>query len=89
MIRLNYSVSLRLASFQIVALLAVWVADLFAVQIAPNPNPEGNTITIAPPTPGENLVPFTNLGVINIQAAASFQNANMFDNSGVFSTPVR
>jgi hypothetical protein len=64
------------------ALLMISVGQVFAVQITPNPNPEGNTIIIAPPTPAENLVPFTNLGVINIQAAASFQNANRFENSG-------
>jgi hypothetical protein len=83
MICLHSSISLRLAaSFQIVVLLTFSVGQLFAVQIAPNPNPEGNTITIAPPIPGDNFVPFTNLGVINIQAAASFQNANQFDNLG-------
>ena len=82
MIRLHSSISLRLPSFQIMALLMISVGQVFAVQITPNPNPEGNTIIIAPPTPAENLVPFTNLGVINIQAAASFQNANRFENSG-------
>jgi hypothetical protein len=88
MVSLRFSIYLPLACFRIAACLMVWAGELFAVQIAPNPNPEGNTIIIAPPTSSENLVPFTNLGVINIQAAASFQNASRFDNSGGVSVPV-
>ena len=80
MIRLDSSISLRLVSFQVVALLTVSVGDLFAVQIAPVPNPRGNTITITASTPGENLVPFTNLGMINIESQASFQNSSQFNN---------
>jgi predicted outer membrane repeat protein len=54
--------------------------DGLAVQIEPNPNPDGNTITITPSTPRENLVPFTNVGTINIEPLASFQNSNQFNN---------
>ncbi|HQV46893.1 MAG TPA: hypothetical protein PK478_12630, partial [Nitrospira sp.] len=46
-------------------LLVTHVGDGLAVQIEPNPNPDGNTITITPSTPRENLVPFTNVGTIN------------------------
>ncbi|MBP6607026.1 MAG: PEP-CTERM sorting domain-containing protein, partial [Nitrospira sp.] len=56
------------------------VGDGLAVQIEPNPNPDGNTITITPSTPRENLVPFTNVGTINIEPLASFQNSNQFNN---------
>jgi hypothetical protein len=67
-------------------LLVTHVGDGLAVQIEPNPNPDGNTITITPSTPRENLVPFTNVGTINIQPSASLSNANRFENSGaVFS----
>jgi len=61
-------------------LLVTHVGDGLAVQIEPNPNPDGNTITITPSTPRENLVPFTNVGTINIEPLASFQNSNQFNN---------
>ncbi|MBA5874359.1 MAG: PEP-CTERM sorting domain-containing protein [Nitrospira sp. CR1.2] len=63
-------------------LLVSHVGDALAVQIAPNPNPDGNTITITPSTPRENLVPFTNVGVINIQPSASLSNQSRFENFG-------
>lgn len=65
------------------ALLMIAPGELHAIQIEPNPNPDANTITITPSTPRENLVPFTNVGTINIEPLASFHNANQFNNSGV------
>lgn len=76
------AIRLCIVCMQILALLVLAPADLFAIQIAPNPNPDGNTITIVPSTPGENLVPFTNLGIINIETAASLHNGSRLDNSG-------
>ena len=73
---------LRIALVHLLVLLAVSVGDAIAVQIEPNPNPDVNTITITPSTPRENLVPFTNLGIINIETAGSFHNGSRFDNSG-------
>lgn len=63
-------------------LLVTHVGDTLAVQIEPNPNPQFNTITITPSIPGENLVPFTNVGIINIQPSASLSNQSRFENSG-------
>ena len=60
---------LRVALSQILVLLAVFVGNAIAVQIEPNPDPEINTITIPPSTARENLVPFSNLGTINIEPA--------------------
>ena len=51
-------------------LVAVSAGDAIAIPIEPNPNPLTNTITITPSTPVENLIPFTNLGIINIETAA-------------------
>jgi hypothetical protein len=76
----------RIVCVQIMLLLAMAPGELLAVQIEPNPNPEINTITITPSTPRENLVPFTNLGFINIETAASLHNGNRLDNSGVISS---
>ncbi len=67
---------------QLLTVLTIAPGELLAVQIAPNPNPDGNTITITPSTPAENLVPFTNVGIINIQPAASLSNQSRFENSG-------
>jgi len=74
------AIRLRIACLQILTLLVMAPGELLAIQIAPNPNPYGNTITITPATPRENLVPFTNIGIINIETAASFQNASRFEN---------
>ncbi len=74
---------LRVALFYMLVLLVVSAGEAIAVQIEPNPNPDVNTITITPSTPRENLVPFSNLGTINIESFASFHNANQLDNSGV------
>lgn len=71
-----------LVCLQIVTALAMAPGELFAIQIEPNPNPTGNTITITPATPAENLVPFSNAGIINIQPAASLYNASRFENDG-------
>ncbi|MGC3973454.1 MAG: PEP-CTERM sorting domain-containing protein [Nitrospira sp.] len=73
-------IRLRIVCILILTLLAMVPAKLFAIQIAPNPNPDGNTITITPSTPRENLVPFTNLGTINIESQASFHNSSQFNN---------
>ena len=73
---------LRVALFQMLVLLALSIGDAIAVQIEPNPNPEVNTITITPSTSRENLIPFTNLGIITIETAASFHNGSRLDNSG-------
>lgn len=62
--------------------LVTHVGDTLAVQIEPNPNPQFNTITITPSIPRENLVPFTNVGIINIQPSASLSNQSRFENSG-------
>ncbi|MBS0170985.1 MAG: PEP-CTERM sorting domain-containing protein [Nitrospira sp.] len=67
---------------QILTVLTVAPDDLYAIQIAPNPNPDGNTIIISPSVPVENLVPFSNVGTINIQPSASLSNASRFDNIG-------
>jgi hypothetical protein len=74
----------------ILALLVMAPGELRAIQIAPNPNPVGSTITITPSASGENLVPFTNLGTINIEPFASFQNSKQFDNGNwiPFTSPV-
>lgn len=69
-------------SLQILTALTVTPGELFAIQIAPNPNPDGNTITITPATPVENLIPYSNVGTINIQPSASLSNASRFDNTG-------
>ncbi|MGC3973451.1 MAG: hypothetical protein QM771_03595 [Nitrospira sp.] len=74
---------LRILCMLILAVLLMTPDDLHAIQIAPNPNPNGNTITITPSATGENLVPFTNLGVINIEPFASFQNSKQFDNGSL------
>ena len=72
----------RIVCLPLVALLVMAPGELSAIQIAPNPNPDGNTITITPATPIENLVPFSNAGIINIQPSASFYNASRFENDG-------
>lgn len=72
----------RILCILILTLLAMVPGELRAVQIEPNPNPDGNTITITPSTPAENLVPFTNAGIINIQPVASLSNASRFENAG-------
>lgn len=72
----------RILCILILTLLAMAPGELRAVQIEPNPNPDGNTITITPSTPAENLVPFTNAGIINIQPVASLSNASRFENAG-------
>ena len=77
---------LRICSFYMLVLLVVSSGYALAIPIEPNPNPDGNTITITPSTPRENLVPFTNLGFINIETAASLHNGNRLDNSGVISS---
>jgi hypothetical protein len=71
------------AFFQLLAFLVMTSPHTFAMQIEPNPNPSGNTITINPSAPGESLVPFSNLGTINIEALASFQNSSQFNNGSV------
>ncbi len=77
---------LRVVLSSMLALLVVFSGPAIAVQIEPNPNPQNNTITITPSTPGENLVPFSNAGIINIQPSASLSNASRFENAGgVFS----
>lgn len=73
---------LRIVCILIVSLFAMAPGELLAIQIAPNPNPEFNTITIIPAAPGENLVPFTNQGIISIQPSASLSNASRFENAG-------
>ncbi len=82
MFPLSPGVSLRVLCWQLLTLLLMAPGELLAIQIAPNPNPDGNTITITPATPAENLVPFTNVGVINIQPSASLSNASRFENFG-------
>ena len=71
---------LHLVYMQILTLLVIAPGELPAIQIEPNPNPDGNTITIRPSTPAENLVPFSNRGLINIDPLASFQNSSVFNN---------
>ncbi|MCW5787697.1 MAG: PEP-CTERM sorting domain-containing protein [Nitrospira sp.] len=75
-------IRLSLVCFPLLTVLAIAPGELLAIQIAPNPNPDGNTISITPSTPVENLVPFTNAGIINIQPAASLSNAGRFENAG-------
>lgn len=75
-------IRLSLVCFPLLTVLAIAPGELLAIQIAPNPNPTGNTITITPATPAENLVPFTNVGVINIQPSASLSNQSRFENFG-------
>ena len=73
-------IRLSTACVLILTLLVMAPGELPAVQIEPNPNPYGNTITITPSTPRENLVSFSNLGTINIEALATFRNSSQFNN---------
>jgi len=82
MLPLSAGMSLRVLCCQLLTFLLMAPAELLAIQIAPNPNPDGNTITITPAAPAENLVPFTNVGVINIQPSASLSNQSRFENFG-------
>ncbi len=75
-------IRLSLVCLQLLTVLMIAPGELPAVQIEPNPNPDGNTITITSATPRENLVPFTNAGIINIQPVASLSNATRFENAG-------
>jgi len=75
-------IRLCLVCLQLLTVLTIAPGELPAVQIEPNPNPDGNTITITSATPRENLVPFTNAGIINIQPVASLSNASRFENAG-------
>lgn len=75
-------IRLSLVCFPLLTVLAIAPGELLAIQIVPNPNPDGNTISITPSTPVENLVPFTNAGIINVQPAASLSNAGRFENTG-------
>ncbi len=75
-------IRLRIVCILILTLLAMVPDELLAIQIAPNPNPDGNTITITSFTPTENLVPYTNGGIISIQQSASLSNASRFENFG-------
>ncbi|MCS6295809.1 MAG: PEP-CTERM sorting domain-containing protein [Nitrospira sp.] len=76
-------IRLRIVCILILTLLAMVPAELLAIQIAPNPNPDGNTITITPSTPGDNSVPFSNQGSINIESQASFHNSSQFNNGSL------
>lgn len=82
MLPLSAGMSLRVLCCQLLTFLLMAPAELLAIQIAPNPNPDGNTITITPAAPAENLVPFTNVGVINIQPSASLSNQSRLENFG-------
>ncbi len=76
------AIGLRIICIQMLALLAMAPGEILAVQITPNPNPEFNTIAITASTPRENLIPFTNFGIITTETAASFHNGSQLDNSG-------
>lgn len=73
-------IRLSAACVLILTLLVMAPGKLPAVQIEPNPNPDGNTIAITPSTPRENLVSFSNLGRISIEALATFRNSSQFNN---------